>query len=146
MTTHIWQILVRFSKSTWIFAWYLKLPNWRHPIYQNVQNLVRNTNNAFSSAKTFPNHQGNKILEIDFRSLWQRGRPLILNQGVPNVNIRAGNRFSGLVCSGDFWTFRHPGVVYSRSWANFELSDILDVSSRLVQLSRENPRGFSKSD
>ena len=28
-----------------------------------------NENNAFSSARTFPNHQSNNILEIDFRSL-----------------------------------------------------------------------------
>ena len=72
--------------------------------------------------------------------------PIFLNQGVPNVNVRAENRFSRLICSVDFWRFWHSRVVYSRSWTNFELSDILDVSSRLVQLSRENPRGISKSE
>ena len=42
--------------------------------------------------------------------------------------------------------FRSAGVRYSDPQRNSENFDMLDVLSHPAQISRDNPRGFSKSD
>ena len=41
MMINILQILVRFWKSTWIFAWYPSSKEIIHPVYQKLQNCVQ---------------------------------------------------------------------------------------------------------
>ena len=61
-------------------------------------------------------------------------------------DLSSNYRFLSCKLRGSHVILSFPRLRRERGKTNFELSDILDVSSRLVQLSRENPRGFPKSE
>ena len=75
---YIWEILVRFWKSTWIFAWYLSTFGIRHPAYQKNQNCVGSPKIAFLDPNNLAKRKKTSFPKIKIRCLTEYRGPLIL--------------------------------------------------------------------
>ena len=78
MLIHILQILVRFWKSTWIFAWYLSFTRIVHPAYQKFQNCVGNPKIVFLAPYNLEKRQKPPFCKFEILSLTEYRAPLIL--------------------------------------------------------------------
>ena len=118
MMIYIWQILVRFWKSTWIFAWYVDTIRITHPAYQKTQNCVMDPKIAMIHSNSHRKQENNAIWKFEKLVLGEDWAPLILRENPkfitthPESYCVLGSNYRTPLNSQEFsavwWPTQHP--------------------------------------